>query len=120
MENKSVKTVLHIQGKEYTISTNESEEFVQRVAYYVDKKFEETASRNKRLSTILIALFSALNIAEDYLKTLDENKKLSAIMQEISSQDERKTAEIDMLRNKNEAYMQEIQRLKIQIAKLER
>ena len=41
-------------------------------------------------------------------------------MQMISELDEKKTAEIDMLRRKNEAYENEIQRLKIQIAKLEK
>ena len=45
---------------------------------------------------------------------------LSAKMQLISEQDEKKTAEIDMLRRKNEAYESEIQRLRIQVAKLER
>ena len=120
MDKNSIKTVIRIQGNDYSITSNESEEFVQRVAYYINKKFDEVSFRNKKLSTNLIATFAAMNIAEEFLKTDDENKMLSAKMQLISEQDEKKTAEIDMLRRKNEAYENEIQRLKIQVAKLER
>ena len=120
MEKSKTKAVIRIQGNDYTIASSESEEFVQRVAYYINKKFDEISARNKKLSTTLIATFASMNIAEEYLKTSDDNKILSEKMQIISELDEKKTAEIDMLRRKNEAYENEIQRLKIQIAKLEK
>ena len=120
MENSDIKTVIRIQGNDYSITSSEPDEFVQRVAYYINKKFEEVSERNKKLSTNLIATFASINIAEECLKLADENKVLSAKLQSFSKSDEKKNAELEMFRRRISAYENEIQELKIKIAKLER
>ena len=120
MENSDIKTVIRIQGNDYSITSSEPDEFVQRVAYYINKKFDEVSERNKKLSTNLIATFASINIAEECLKSLDENKKLTEKLQSLLIAEEKKDAELDMFKRRISAYENEIQELKIKIAKLER
>lgn len=120
MEKGGIKTVIRIQGNDYSITSSEPDEFVQRVAYYINKKFDEVSERNKKLSTNLIATFAAINIAEECLKEADENKKLTARLESLLKTEEKKSAELDMFRRRISAYENEIQELKIKIAKLEK
>jgi len=63
-----------ISGKVITIRSEESAEYVQKIAMYVDQKIEMLKSRNlsavvdERLRTLLIAL----NLADDYFKIKDQ------------------------------------------------
>ncbi len=120
MENPNTRTVIRIQNTDYTIETNETEEFVQRIAFYINKKFDEVIERNKKLSTNLIATFTAVNLAEDYLRLNDEYKLLSDRNSVISKAYDKVSAENSSLKTENENLNNEIQQLKIKIAKLER
>ena len=62
-----------IGGEIITLVSAENEEFMQKIARYIDRKLSEikrmksNASINERTRT----LFIAINIAEDYFKTLE-------------------------------------------------
>ncbi len=71
-----VKTIVKIAGKEYTLVGMESEEYIHRVAIYVDRKMNEIEKRNNSLSTSMIAVLTALNIADEYLKLEDQYNRL--------------------------------------------
>ncbi len=119
MGEKTVKTTIRLLGNDYTIASNETEEYVHRVAFYVDKKLSEITSRNSRLSTNMAAILASVNIADELFKsqTLLEEKT-----QEIKTLEEKNTEEnkrITDLKKDNDILRQEIQRLKIDIAKLE-
>ena len=47
----NTKMEVKINNMEYTIVSNESEEYVQRVALLVNKKISEVKSQNSHLST---------------------------------------------------------------------
>ena len=53
---------------EYTIVSNESEEYVQRVALLVNKKISEVKSQNSHLSTAMLAVMAAMNLADELFK----------------------------------------------------
>ena len=69
MEDKNVVEVL-IAGRKYTICYGENEEYVQKVAMYINqkmadfKKMENYRSMDLELRNILLAM----NIADDYFK----------------------------------------------------
>ena len=84
------KSVVRLLGNDYQIESENSDEFIQKIAFYVDKMFNEIAERNSRLSTNMIAVITSLNIAEETLKLQDENKELSAQL----------SATVDMLSEK--------------------
>lgn len=85
MNNKNDSKVL-IDGKIYTISGYESEEYIQKVALYINKKMEEVrlSDNGKRLNTRLQSILTLINIADDYYKLLnnkiDPNKNADRLL----------------------------------------
>ena len=69
------KTVVTVAGKEYTLVSSESPEYMNRVAAYVDRKLEEM-SMATRLPTNMVAVLTALNMADELMKAHDENSRL--------------------------------------------
>ena len=66
MESKKVE--VKINNIEYTLVSNEPEEYVQRVALLVNKRMQEISGDGPQLSTAMKAVLTAINIADDYLK----------------------------------------------------
>ncbi len=71
MTNRN-KTEVYIYGSRYTISGAESEEYMHKLALYVDKKMREFSEVNSALNSGMISVLAAINIADDYFKTLDK------------------------------------------------
>lgn len=70
------KVIVRILGQEYTIRSDESREFVQKVANLIDDKMRAIYERNKKFSTTWIAVLTALNVGDDYLKLQQEKEEL--------------------------------------------
>ena len=69
---EKTKTVVNIAGKDYTICGTESAEYIHRVALRVNGKYDEIKSKNPDLNNIQLAMLTAINIADDFVKTEDE------------------------------------------------
>ncbi len=69
---KKNKITVNIYGQNYTIVSEESEEFILKVSAYVDEKMRNFAKHNSLLSYQRIAVLTALNIADEYHKVLDQ------------------------------------------------
>ena len=78
MSSKNVTQVL-IGGKIYTLSGYESEEYLQRVASYLNSKITEirTIDSYQRLSQEMRALLLNLNTADDYFKLKKQADQLT-------------------------------------------
>ena len=66
MESKKVE--VKINNIEYTLVTNEPEEYVQRVALLVNKRMNEISEGSPQLSTAMKAVLTAINLADECLK----------------------------------------------------
>ena len=79
MSAKSSAEVI-IGGKVYTLSGYEGEEYLQKVAAYINNKCAEfDAMENyRRLSAEMKATLLELNIADDYFKAKNQAEKLEA------------------------------------------
>ena len=75
MENKN-KIEVRILGKDYVVKGLETDEYIQRVALYIDKKMNEVSKTDHRLNTALVAVLTAINVADDYFKSIDSFKEL--------------------------------------------
>ncbi len=71
------KTTVRLMGQEYTVTSDASEEHMQRVCLYVDGKFKDVSLRNGFLNTNMTAVLTAVNIAEDFLTVSDDNLELT-------------------------------------------
>ncbi len=76
MTNRN-KTEVYIYGSRYTISGAESEEYMHKLALYVDKKMREFSEVNSALNSGMISVLAAINIADGYFKTLDKLQNLT-------------------------------------------
>ena len=72
-----IKTEVYIYGSRYTVSGAESEEYIHKLALYVDKKMREFSEANSALSSGMISVLAAINISDDFFKALDKLKQLS-------------------------------------------
>ncbi len=80
-----IKTTVKIAGKDYTLVGTESEEHIRRVAVYVDRKMEELALTS-RMPQNMVAVLTAMNIADDLLKAQDENTRLRKEIMQVHQQ----------------------------------
>lgn len=69
------KTTVHVAGREYTLVSSDAPEYMNRVAAYVDRKISETALAT-RLPIDKAAVLTALNIADELMKSHDENSRI--------------------------------------------
>ena len=69
------KTTVHVGGKAYTLVSSDPPAYMNRVASYVDRKLEETAMA-ARLPSGTAAVLVAINIADELMKSHDENSRL--------------------------------------------
>ena len=81
-------------NQSFSVKSEEDEAYVRQVASYVDQKIREVGERSPSISSLNVALLTAMNIADDLLKTGREreakNKKLAkqvkSLIEFVSSQ----------------------------------
>ncbi len=80
------KTQVIIAGKIYTLSGYESEEYLQRVAAYLNAKISEFKSADgySRMSPEMRGILLNLNTADDYFKA---RTRIEELEQELSAKD---------------------------------
>lgn len=79
---EKTRTIVRIGGRDYTIVGEDPPEHIQRVGAYVDRKMDELIYAT-RLSQPMVAVLTAMNIANDLIKAQDENTKLRRELLEV-------------------------------------
>ena len=69
------KTTVMVAGREYTLVSSDSPDYVRRVAAYTDRRLRETALAS-RLPGAQAAALTALNLADELIKAQEENRRL--------------------------------------------
>jgi len=109
------KTQITVNGKEYTVLSEDSGEHVARVAYYLNQKIAEIKGTNVGMGQNMLVTLVALNLADEFLKQRDQ---VRAAQREINSlQEENRQLQLSGMSAGNEG---ELKRLQDQVAKLER
>lgn len=74
-----------ILGQKFRIRSDESDEYVENVAKYVDSKVRE-ASHGKSGASIQMVLLAAMNIADDLFRSRrDSDKKIKLVEDRVSN-----------------------------------
>ena len=74
---------VEIMGQRLTVTSDEGDEHVRRIAGYVDEHMRQLA-RNGTAPTIHLALLTALNIASEYWKLQHEQQELHRTIDQLS------------------------------------
>lgn len=74
-----------INGKVYTLSGSESEAYLQKVASYINSKFNEFEKLDsyRKLNSDYQGILLALNIADDLFKEQEKNQRLETSISKV-------------------------------------
>jgi cell division protein ZapA len=84
---------IKVFGQTYTVKTDAEEDYIQEVARYVNEKMEEVLKKTKSVSTLNVAILTALNIADDLLK---EKERGIALRREVEAKSKDLIEKIDI------------------------
>ena len=117
MENTKVE--VKINNIEYTIVSNESEEYVQRVALLVNKKIAEVQGQDSHLSTAMLAVMPSMNLADELLKS---DMTVNNLRNEVSTymdEAQKNGVELENKKLEVEKLREDLHKLEIELAKRE-
>ncbi len=111
-----------IDGRNFTVvGTTDNEDYVRSLAYYVDKRIKELASKNDRLCQTSSATLAALNISDEFFRTkakLEQLEKQSKAPMEkygnVINELEKAKATIQSLESQYFQYKDDLLRAKIE------
>ncbi len=84
---------IKVFGQTYTVKTDAEEDHIQEVARYVNEKMDEVLKKTRSVSTMNVAILTALNIADDLLK---EKERRIALLREIEKKSKDLAEKIDV------------------------
>ncbi len=84
---------IKVFGQVYTVKTDADGDHIQRVAQYVNEKIDEVVKNTKSVSSLNVAILTALNIADDLIK---EKAKRLALLQEVEQKSKNLVEKINM------------------------
>lgn len=76
------KVTVTINNRTYTIVGKESKKHVELIAKLVDEKMQEIYASNKHLDSTKLAVLTALNTMNDYVKLKEEFDQLLKLIEE--------------------------------------
>lgn len=112
------ETVVIIGGKTYTLSGYESEEYLQKVAAYINGKISDFKKSDvyRRQTLDMQAVMIELNVADDYFKAKKTADSLEADIDEKDKEIYNLKHELISAQLKLDEATQEIEQLKAEIA----
>ncbi|PRR76831.1 Cell division protein ZapA [Clostridium liquoris] len=91
---------VRINGVEYNLKGNEKEEYLHKVASYVDKKVKNIMDNNSKLSTSSTAILTAINAVDDMLKKEEEIQQLLDKIKNMEEKEKDFISELEKLNNR--------------------
>lgn len=118
--NSKNRIIVKIMGHEYTIKSDDTREYMQRVANLVDDRMKDISESNKSLSTAMISVLTALNISDDYVKLVDRHKDLSDRFDNPSLEIKMLRDELTALKKNHHDKVMEFDSFMVEFSKLEK
>jgi len=115
-----IKTNVTIDGRNFTVIGEGSEEYVKELAAFVDGKIKEITSKNDKLSSSMAATLAALNIAHELFKSNKELESLKAKSKAPLENFNSILEQLDKERTKNEELTNKYNTLKDEVIEARR
>jgi cell division protein ZapA len=116
MPDNKKRIVVNIMGTQYTMIGKESEEYIQSVAMYVDKRLRDTQKRNGMLNNMMVAILTSLNITDELFKLQQEYEVLKKEASKPSKELEDARYQLRKARETIANLNGEIESLRLQLA----
>ncbi len=111
------KVEIRIAGKEYTLVGIESDEYLQKVALYIDRKMNEIMRVNSKLSTSMVAVLTAINVADDFFKAQESDRNFRSEATQLKEELEKLKEENNRLISENDELSEKNKELQLELAK---
>lgn len=112
---EKIKTNVTIDGRNFTVVGEGSEEYIKELAAFVDEKIKEMTSKNDKLSSSMAATLAALNIAHDLFKSNEELNRLKAESKAPLENYNRILEQLEKEQNKNKELIMKCNTLKDEV-----
>lgn len=66
---------IKVMGQKFKIRSDSNEDYVNKVAVFVDEKMTEVLKSSKSVASLSVAILAAMNIADEFLKYKEGNEK---------------------------------------------
>src|ERR1039457_7474338 len=76
-EPQSIRVVIYDQ--EYFMRGDLNQEYIQRLALYLDTKMRSIAERTRTVDTLRVAMLAALNVADEYHQMKARYEKVNGL-----------------------------------------
>lgn len=108
-----------IGGTVYVLQGEESQEYMQQVALYIDQKMNKVKKSDigNRMSTTQIAMLTSINVADDLFKTKEKLKLAETALQDQDLENSNFYSEFEKLEEENAALMDTIEQLQLELTK---
>ncbi|MFZ5642344.1 MAG: cell division protein ZapA [Bacillota bacterium] len=80
------KVEVTILDERYVLKGKDSPEYMEMLAYQINKKFQSIQNMNPRLSIVQTAILTALNILDEYTKLQQEYQGLMELLDDDSQE----------------------------------
>jgi cell division protein ZapA len=105
------KIGVNIFGTEYVMVAEKPEEYIHTLADKVDAIMADIAKSNFRYNSTMVAVLTALNLADALHKSLEEHAETSEKLQNIQGEMQRPFEELNELRQELEAIKEQYTRM---------
>lgn len=119
MTNKE-RVIVNINGQEFSVLGNESEEYIMSIAKIVDNNMKELMRKNKKLSQSMAAILAAFNIADKYTKVYNELNEIKENVVEPLKNYEQIKSDLDDSNDKLKALKNECNNYKDELLQSKR
>ncbi|MGE5631480.1 MAG: cell division protein ZapA [Caulobacteraceae bacterium] len=111
------KIGVNIFGTEYVMLAENSEEYVQGLADKVDAIMKEIAKGNSRYNSTMVAVLTALNMADALYKTQEQYSETVEKLDQIQGEMQRPFEELNELRQELEAIKEQYTKMQSEYTK---
>lgn len=118
-DEKRTRVKVRIGKVDYIISSASDEGYVRSVANFVDKKLDELTRADKRLSTSMAAILTAVNIADEFFRTKEDGETLRGQLLQYADEAGALKAQNQKLQMENRRLLEENKNLQLQKSRLE-
>ncbi|MDR1565607.1 MAG: cell division protein ZapA [Oscillospiraceae bacterium] len=117
--NKSAKVRVNIRGVDYTIVSDDNEEYILSIGNEIDKKLTQMIESNSKISTTTAAVLCALSYCDESRKSGENADNLRSQVKDYLEDSSRSRVEAEDARREIDRLKRELQTLRARLAELD-
>jgi len=106
-----IKTEVAICGKNYTVVSSETPEYVAKVGEYVDEKLSAILDSNGGFTTSAAAVLMSINITDELFKAKEATEHMRKLIGQYIEEESRQKAKAQTLQEENDDLKRRLQEL---------